>query len=210
VIEQVSAREFRFSALVIGFILFATLVACSRSRERASDAAHLIERSRPSMGAEAHLSAWTSDEAAAIAAFEEIFTELERLEWLMSVWRQGSDIVRLNDAAGSAPVAVSAEVMDALRTARRSATGPGADSTSPSAPSQTSGNSTTIRTIAYRRPKRFGRASRWLTRAVVLDAGARTAYLPRKGMRAHLGGIGKGLPLIVRRASCAREAFTPS
>ena len=114
-IEQVSAREFRFAALVIGFILFATLVACSRSPERASDAAHLVERSRPSMGAEAHLSAWTSDEAAAIVAFEEIFTELERLESLMSVWREGSDIVRLNEAAGRAPVVVSDDVMEALQ-----------------------------------------------------------------------------------------------
>jgi thiamine biosynthesis lipoprotein len=38
----------------------------------------------------------------------------------------------------------------------------------------------------------------------VLEAGARTAYLPRKGMRAHLGGIGKGIA-VDRAASILRS-----
>jgi FAD:protein FMN transferase len=194
VIEHAQTREFRFAALVIGFILFTTLVACSRSSERASDAAHLVERSRPSMGAEAHLSAWTSDEAAAIAAFEEIFTELERLESLMSVWREGSDIVRLNEAAGRAPVVVSNDVIEALRVAREVGdwTSGGFD--------VTFGALSDVWKFDHDQDNRIPSTEEIRKRlplvdyrALTLDVGARTAYLTRKGMRAHLGGIGKGI-----------------
>ena len=48
----------------------------------------------------------------------ELFAELDRLESLMSVWRPGSDIVRLNEAAGREPVVVGQDVIEALRVAR--------------------------------------------------------------------------------------------
>ena len=52
------------------------------------------------MGSEVHLTAWTADERAATAAFEAVFDEFDRLDALMSVWKEGSDIERLNRAAG--------------------------------------------------------------------------------------------------------------
>ena len=51
-----------------------------------------VERARLAMGSELRLTAWTADEPAAVAAFEEVFAEFDRLESLMSVWRAGSDV----------------------------------------------------------------------------------------------------------------------
>ena len=60
-----------------------------------------------------------ADEAAAVSAFEEVFAEFERLDALMSVWREGSDVLRLNAAAARRPVKVSAEVLEVLRIVRQ-------------------------------------------------------------------------------------------
>ena len=67
------------------------------------------------MGTEVHVSAWTADEAAAVAAFEKVFAEFDRLDALMSVWKEGSDVLRINEAAGKTAVAVSPEVREVLR-----------------------------------------------------------------------------------------------
>ena len=57
------------------------------------------------MGSPLQLTAWTRDEPGAVAAFEAVFAEFDRLDRLMSVWKEGSDVTRLNAAAGQAPVA---------------------------------------------------------------------------------------------------------
>ena len=56
-------------------------------------------------------------EGGAEAAFGDVFEEFERLEALMTVWREGSDIVRFNAAAGVQPVPISPEVRDSVRIA---------------------------------------------------------------------------------------------
>ena len=55
------------------------------------------------MGSEIRLTAWTADDSRAEAAFAAVFAEFDRLDALMSVWKDGSDIVRLNAAAGDQP-----------------------------------------------------------------------------------------------------------
>ena len=79
----------------------------------------VVERAGVAMGSELQLRAWTTDEAAARAAFEAVFAEFERLEALMSTWRPGSDVLRINAAAGVQPVPVDADVRDVLREARQ-------------------------------------------------------------------------------------------
>ena len=153
----------------------------------------LVASTQRSMGAEARLTAWTSDEKAARAAFDDAFRELERLESLMSVWRAGSDIVKLNEAAGRQPVRVSQEVFDALRAAREFG-----DTTS-GAFDVTFGALADIWKFDHDQDNRIPSPADIQKRLplvgykdLVLDAAARTAYLTRAGMRAHLGGIGKG------------------
>jgi hypothetical protein len=58
------------------------------------------------MGRKLKLAAYTADEIAAVAAFGEVSHEFDRLEGLMSTWREHSEIQELNAAAGQHPVRV--------------------------------------------------------------------------------------------------------
>jgi len=155
--------------------------------------AQLVERTRPAMGADLSLTAWTPDEAVAISAFDEVFADFEHLENLMSVWREGSDVLRLNAAAGDHPVPVSRETRDVLRIAREVSdwTDGGFD--------VTFGALTDLWKFDHDQDNvipdvRLVRERLPLVdyRLLDIDEGAGTAFLRRKGMRVHLGGIGKG------------------
>src|SRR5262249_47872653 len=140
-------------------------------------------------------------------AFDAVVDELERMEGLMSVWRPGSDVARINAAAGERPVPVGADVRDALKVARQVSEWTGGtfdvtfgaladlwkfdyqdkDGTVPSA----AAIAARLPLIDYRR--------------IEIDDHAGAAFLTRKGMRVHFGGIGKGYAVersigILRRA----------
>jgi thiamine biosynthesis lipoprotein len=157
------------------------------------------------MGATAHLTAWTDDAPRAEDAFDAVFTELERIESLMSTWRPGSDIVRLNDAAGMHPVPVSPEVLEALGAAIR------AGEMTNGAFDVTFGALSGIWKFDHDQDNRIPPRSEIQARLPLIDyrnlkidAAQRTAFLTRPGMRAHLGGIGKGYA-IDRAASLLRS-----
>ena len=71
------------------------------------------------MGTEVRVTAWTADAARAEVAAVAVFREFDRLDAMMSVWKDGSDIVRLNAAAGDRAVPVSAETREVLHIARQ-------------------------------------------------------------------------------------------
>src|SRR6185369_11016356 len=99
---------------VVAVMLFAsTLVACN-SRAEPGRPAHLVERAGLAMGSELRLTAWATDDASAGVAFDDVFKEFERLEALMSVWRPGSDVLRINAAAGVRAVPAAPDVRDIL------------------------------------------------------------------------------------------------
>jgi thiamine biosynthesis lipoprotein len=155
--------------------------------------AHRVDESRLAMGSSLNLSAWTADEAAAHAAFEAVSQEFDRLDRLMSVWKEGSDVLRVNAAAGDHPVRVSAEVIELLKTALDiSAATRGTFDVTFGALTDVwkfdqdqDGSIPSPEQIRQRLPL-VG------YRDVVVDAQASTVFLRRKGMRLHLGGIGKG------------------
>ena len=158
------------------------------------------------MGSELRLTAWTTDPAGARSAFDAVFKEFDRLDALMSVWRAGSDVLRINAAAGERAVPVSADVREALRTAHQISEWTGGkfdvtfgaladiwkfdhdqDNTVPSGDAIRS----RLPLIDYRQ--------------IAIDEAAGTVFVKRKGMRVHLGGIGKGYAVeravkIMRRA----------
>jgi len=160
---------------------------------RASEG-QLVERSRLSMGSELRLTAWTSSsEKTALEAFEAVFQEFDRLEALMSVWKPGSDVERLNAAAGLRPVPVSSEVIEVLEDARQISewTGGKFDVTF----GALSGLWKFDHDQDNRIPSPRDVAAKLPLvdyRELHLDRRAGTAYLAKKGMRVHLGGIGKG------------------
>ena len=158
------------------------------------------------MGSELRLTAWTTDDAAARAAFESVFGEFERLEALMSTWRPASDVVRINAAAGVQAVPVAADVRDVLRQARQ------ISEWTDGAFDVTFGALTDIWKFDHDQDNTVPteaaiRARLPLIdyRQIEIDDRAGTVFLRRKGMKIHLGGIGKGYAVehalaILRRA----------
>lgn len=145
------------------------------------------------MGSELRVMVWTAHEVGAASASEAVFREFDRLEALMSVWRTGSDIDRLNAAAGEHPVRVSPEVRDVLRVARQvSEWTDGKFDVTFGALSglwkfdHDQDNAIPERNVVLRQLPLVD------YRALVVDEGAGTAFLQKRGMRVHLGGIGKG------------------
>jgi thiamine biosynthesis lipoprotein len=153
----------------------------------------LVERARLSMGSELRLTASTRDEASTVAAFDAVFEEFERLEALMSVWRPGSDVQRINEAAGDRAVRVSADVIEVLAIARQVSdwTGGTFDVTFGALTGLWKFDHDQDNTIPD--PEAVRRLLPLVNyRNLVLDEAHQTAFLKRKGMRIHLGGIGKG------------------
>jgi len=146
------------------------------------------------MGTEIALTAWTSDDSRTEAAFAAVFGEFDRLDAMMSVWTDGSDIVRLNEAAGGHPVPVSTETREVLRVARQ--VSEWTDGRFDVTFAALSGlwkfdNQDKDDRIPDRREieKRLPLIN---YRDVEVDDQKGTAFLKRKGMRVNLGGIGKG------------------
>ncbi|MBI4265273.1 MAG: FAD:protein FMN transferase [Acidobacteria bacterium] len=169
--------------------------ACAPSESPpAPPGARLVERVHTTMGSELRLTAWTEDEAAAVAAFDEVFREFERLDALMSVWREGSDVVHINAAAGVRPVAVSPETIEVLRVARQVS-----EWTDGKFDVTFGALSGLWKFDAQNQDDRIPDPAAVRARLPLIDyrdlevdEQAGTAFLRREGMSAHLGGIGKG------------------
>ena len=146
------------------------------------------------MGTELRVTVWTADDARADTATTAVFHEFDRLDAMMSVWKAASDIVRLNAAAGDAPVAISPETREVLNIAHQIS-------------EQTNGTfDVTFAALSglwkfdYQdkdesipdRKEIEKRLPLVNYRDLVIDDSAGTAWLRRKGMRVNLGGIGKG------------------
>jgi thiamine biosynthesis lipoprotein len=153
----------------------------------------VVERAGVAMGSELQLSAATPDEAAARAAFDAVFAEFERLEALMSTWRPGSDVLRINAAAGVAPVPVAAAVRDVLRQAKR------ISEWTEGTFDVTFGALTDVWKFDHDQDNTVPAAGAIRARLplidyrqIDIDDRAGTVFLRRQGMKIHLGGIGKG------------------
>jgi thiamine biosynthesis lipoprotein len=188
-------------------LLAAALVSACAGAPAGAKNPHLVERGGAAMGSELRLTAWSADEPSTRAAFDAVFSEFDRLDALMSVWRPGSDVLRINAAAGDHPVTASGEVRETLRVARQISEwtggkfdvtfGPLADIWKFDVQNQdnTVPGPEAIRArlplIDYRR--------------IAIDDRAGTVFLEQKGMRVHLGGIGKGYA-VERAANILRRA----
>ena len=175
-------------------VIAALTCACSGgSPPPPAASATLVERARVSMGSEVRLTAWTADRQAAEAAFEAVFDEFDRLDRLMSVWHEGSDVERINAAAGRHPVTVTPEVIEVLELGRQ--VGEWTDGKF----DVTFGALSGLWKFDHDQDDRVppasaveGRLPLIDYRDLEVDGKAGTAFLRRGGMRVHLGGIGKG------------------
>lgn len=131
----------------------------------------------------------------AIHAAVEALDEVERLEATLSIYREDSEISRINAAAGKSPVRVSRDVFAVLQRAQMlfQLTGGAFDITA--------GPLVECWGFSKRRGRKPTDAeideakSRVGGDRLVLDEAARTALLADPGMSINLGGIGKGFAL---------------
>ena len=152
------------------------------------------------------MSIWTDDTARANAAAEQAASEFDRLEALLSVWKPGSDVVRLNESAGTGPIRVDPDTFAVLELAR-------------DAGNRTNGKfDVTFGALAdiwkfdhdqdNVVPERAAIARRLPFvdyTGIELHRGDQAAFITRPGVRVHLGGIGKGYAIdraveLLRRA----------
>ncbi len=196
-----------WAAQVLGLAAAAALMASCRSG-LPPNPGHLVERAQLVMGSELRLSAWTEDEAEALRAFDAVFAEFSRLEGLLSVWRAGSDIQRVNEAAGQHAVDVSPETIEVLLVARQVSdwTNGKFDVTFAAMSDlwrfdhDQDNQVPSLADVAARLP-----LIDYL--ALEINVSARTAFLRHRGMKAHLGGIGKGYAVDRGVAILRRHGF---
>ena len=153
----------------------------------------LIARAHQTMGAEVRVTIWSADEAVADAAATAVFAEFDRLDALLSVWTPGSDVLRINAAAGKSPVAVSRETIEVIEAALA------ASEVTAGKFDITFGALADVWKFDHDQDNRVPADAEIAVRlplvdfrAVRVDDRAGTVAIDRPGVRIHLGGIGKG------------------
>ena len=167
--------------------------APERDHTKPSNAPYAFSRETVTMGSSLQVTLWTANDPGATAATDAVFAEFDRLDWLMSVWKEGSDVLRLNAAAGREPVRVSPETLEVLTVARQ------ISEWTDGKFDVTFGALSGLWKFDQDQDDSIPPASAVAARlsdvdytALDIDAARGTAFLRRPGMRAHLGGIGKG------------------
>ena len=193
------------SLCLCGLFAVLGLAACSADGSRSPVA---ITREYMAMGSLLKVTLWTTDEAKAIAAADRVSREFDRLELLLSVWKPESDVVRLNAAAGRAPVPVSRETIEVL-----AAAGLASEWTAGKF-DITFGSLADLWKFDHDQDNTVPDASAIAARlplvdhqAVQIDAAKRTAFIARPGVRVHLGGVGKGYAVDLAVAMLKSEGF---
>jgi thiamine biosynthesis lipoprotein len=156
-------------------------------------APQLVTRNGTAMGTAVRISVLTDDEQGADRAIGAAFDEINRIEALMTTWKDDSEVSRINAAAGDHPVAVSDETLEVIEMAQRA--------------SQLSGGAFDITFYALHglwkfdedmeqklpdRAEVLRRLKLVDYRQVKVDHEKKTVFLTKKGMGIGLGGIAKG------------------
>jgi thiamine biosynthesis lipoprotein len=173
------------------FVILALLTATA-SAQPSPD--HKFSRGGAVMGTNVNVTFWSDDEAKAAKAFADAMKELERLDKLMSHWVADSDVSKVNAAAGTEWVVVSAETFAVIERALDvSKKSNGLFDITVGALSglwkfdmqNKDGSIPTDAQIKAARP-----LVGW--KSVLLDKKKKAVKLKKKGMAINLGGIAKG------------------
>ena len=183
-------------AVLFSVVMFAAGCSNGDGSPASSTAAgdvRMAERVGLTMGSSLKLGIPTTDPAAAEQAFDAVFAEFNRLDALLSVWKPGSDVLRVNGAAGIEPTTVGDDTMAVLEIAKQ------ISEWTEGTFDVTFGAMADIWKFDHDQDNRVPSreevdARRPLIdyRAIHLDPPGHTALLERHGMKIHLGGIGKG------------------
>ena len=169
------------------------IALCGTGAVACGQGSGLITQAHGTMGSEVRVTMRALDRAVADESFAAVFAEFDRLDALLSVWKPESDVLRINAAAGKAPVHVSDDTIAVLEAAHRVSVWTSGRF------DITFGALTDVWKFDHDQddyiptPEEIAARLPLIDyRAVIVDAAARTAFISRPGMRIHLGGIGKG------------------
>lgn len=151
-----------------------------------------LEFNQPHMGVQVRVVMFAEDSARAESAAKAAYREIERLESIMSDYRDDSEVALLGRQSGRAPLPISRDLFAVLDHAREiSAASDGAFDVTIGPvtllwrQAAASGEAPTAAEIEHAR-----QLVNW--RDLILDPERQTALLARNGMRIDLGGIGQG------------------
>ena len=177
------------SLLAICVLALIMLGGCARLAP--SSASVIAKRAQMHMGTLVTVTAVAFDTKVGNRAVQAAFDEIKRLEQLLSTWRSDSELSQVNAEAGRRPVKVSRETFEvvgrSLEMARLThggfniALGPAIEAWSVTERQQILDDHTL---------EQLKLLVDWTN--IQLDQKAQTIYLPRKGMRLDVGGVGKG------------------
>ncbi len=184
--EMSSVTRRAGASCIAGAVLLLTLTLADGA------AAATLKDPRGAMGSKFEITAVHADEAKGRAAIDAAYTEIERIEGLLSEWRESSKVSEINRQAGVAPVEVPKELLHLVRRSLKvSALTDGAFDVT----FHTVGRLWNFKSRTAPVPSEEAIRAALVDagyRHVVLDEGKSTVFLDRKGTRIGFGGIGKG------------------
>lgn len=170
--------------------------------------AKVVDGQYAAMGTTITFKIWTDRETQAKAAMLDALAEIQRIEAMMTTWKDDSEVSKINAAAGDGPVVVSPELIEVLQGARK-----------------IHDESDGVFDVTY-----YGLKGLWHFdqdakneipseadvearlplvdgSKVEIDESKHTVRLPKKGMAINLGGIAKGYAVDKAAAVLAKNGF---
>jgi thiamine biosynthesis lipoprotein len=151
----------------------------------------VVTRAQMQMGTVVKITAVARSESIAQAAATAGFAEIHRLEELLSTWIPTSELSRVNTSAGKLPVSVSLETMTVVQSAIQAAEMTQGGFNIAIGPAVDAWNVIEGRRIPTE-PELEALRPLIDLMSVHVNAGDRTIFLEKTGMRIDVGGIGKG------------------
>ncbi len=187
--DTVKTSQFSLGSSAILVLALAILEACADIRP--SSPSTITKRAQMHMGTLVTVTAVAVDTQVSDRAVQAAFDEIKRLEGLLSTWRSDSELSQVNAEAGRQSVPVSREtfelVVRSLEMAQLTrggfniALGPAIEAWSVTERQQVPDEQVL---------ERLKPLVDWTS--IQIDKKLRTIYLPHKGMRIDVGGVGKG------------------
>ncbi len=182
--KQVVAGAHIFLGAVFTCVAALGLVGCGSS-------SHMVKRGQMHMGTLVFLTAVAPDQRVAHDAVQKGFAEIHRLEEILSTWIPGSELSRVNAAAGRHPVRVGPETLELLERSLETAQMTDGGFNVAIGPAVKAWDISRDGRIPTREALDAVRPLVELS-GIRIDTASGTVYLARSGMRVDVGGIAKG------------------
>lgn len=151
----------------------------------------VVKRAQMHMGTVVSITAVASDKESGYRTIQAGFDEIKRLEGLLSTWIASSELSHVNTAAGLHPVKVSPETFEIVAKSIEIARLTDGGFNIAVGPAVEAWSVTERQDIpADEELERLKDVVDWTN--IRLDQDEQTIFLPRRGMRIDVGGIGKG------------------